>query len=140
MDRDFYHNKIRLLNKSISTFQAYFILGLNRGYSNETFTKNEAILALQNEQKKIAKAKNIISASVEDCSIVCMGQNEKSLKISFINYPVNPIEIEELKSVLLKLMENLMVKFDQNRCVLVCTDETIMLSSSDEIDPKIKNC
>ena len=41
-----------------------------------------------------------------------------------------------MKESVISLSKELMIKHNQNRMVVVFTDETIMLEQSDEIDPR----
>ena len=121
-----------------STFNATITIGLQKGYSEELYTKEKLIKALQDYQKKLITEKDIyLSACVLDCLIVLDNQLEPHLKIEFINYPKFPLEKEVFKSNINSLGEFLMKKFEQNRIVIVYQDETIMFEIEDKIDFRI---
>lgn len=123
---------------SIKTFTAIITLGLEIGYSKEHYDKKHLINELQEYQKqRIDEANIYLSASVSECNIVLSGQDEKHLKLEFINYPKFPLEIEVFKEEIIKLGLHLLNKTQQNRTVLVFPDETIMLEIDEEIDPRI---
>ena len=124
--------------KLIKTFTATITLGLETGYSNEHCDKKYLIKELQEYQKqRIDEANIYLSASVSECNIVLSGQDEKHLKLEFINYPKFPLEIEVFKEEIIKLGSHLLDKMRQNRTVIVFLDETIMLEIDEAIDPRI---
>ena len=124
--------------KSIKTFTAVIILGLEIGYSEEHYNKEYLINELQEYQRKrIDESSVYLSASVSECIIVLSGQVEKHLKLEFINYPKFPLEVEVFKKEVVKLGSYLLYKIQQNRTVIVFSDETIMLEIDEAIDPRI---
>lgn len=125
--------------KSIKTFTAIITLGLEIGYSKEHYNKQYLINELQEYQKqRIDKANIYLSAAISECNIVLSGQDEKHLKLEFINYPKFPLEVEVFKNEIIKLGSHLLNKMQQNRTVIVFPDETIMLEVDEGIDPRIK--
>lgn len=124
---------------SINTFTATITLGLDIGYSNEQYDKKHLINELQKYQKKRIDEANIyLSASISECHIVLSGQNEKHIKLEFINYPKFPMDVEVFKKEIVKLGSHLLNKLQQNRTVIIFPDETIMLEVDKGIDPRIK--
>lgn len=125
--------------KSIKTFTAVIVLGLEIGYSKKHYSKEYLIKELQKYQKqRIDEAGIYLSASISECNIVLYGQVEKHLKLKFINYPKFPLEVEVFKKEIIKLGSHLLNKMQQNRTVIVFPDETIMLEIDEAIDPRIK--
>jgi hypothetical protein len=121
------------------TFTAQITIGLFRGYSKKNISKLELKKALLNGQKQIkAQYKIELSAKLSPCEILFLGQEEPSMELQFIQYPKFPHEESELKKGLITLTELMMLELEQNRVVIIFTDETIMLEQSDSIDPKIK--
>lgn len=124
---------------SIKPFSAKVTLGLEIGYTEKLIEKSEIIKSLQNYQNQLIKEKNLIlSVSLSACDIILSGQIEPHLKLNFINYPKFPIEENVLKIEVENLTKYLMKEFEQNRVVIEYLDETIMLESSELIDPRIK--
>ena len=124
--------------KSIKTFTATITIGLEIGYTKENYSKEYLINELQEYQKKrIDESGVYLSASVSECIIVLSGQVEKHLKLDFINYPKFPLEVEVFKKEVVKLGSYLLYKIQQNRTVIVFSDETIMLEIDEAIDPRI---
>ena len=124
--------------KSIKTFTATITIGLEIGYTKENYSKEYLINELQEYQKKrIDEASIYLSASVSECNIVLSGQDEKHLKLEFINYPKFPMDVEVFKKEITKLASYLLNKVKQNRTVIVFPDETIMLEIDGAIDPRI---
>ena len=124
--------------KSIKTFTATITIGLEIGYTKENYSKEYLINELQEYQKKrIDESGVYLSASVSECIIVLSGQVEKHLKLEFINYPKFPLEVEVFKKEVVKLGSYLLYKIQQNRTVIVFSDETIMLEIDEAIDPRI---
>ncbi len=127
-----------MITKSIKTFTATITLGLEIGYSKEFYSKDFLIQTLQEYQKQRINEANIyLSASVSECNIVLSGQEEKHLKLEFINYPKFPLEVDVFKKEITKLGSHLLNKMRQNRTVIVFPDETIMLEIDRAIDPRI---
>lgn len=124
--------------KAIKTFTAVITLGLEIGYSKELYKKEYLIHTLQEYQRqRIDEASIYLSASISECIIVLGGQKEKHIKLEFINYPKFPLEVEVFKNEIIKLGSHLLNKMQQNRTVIVFTDETIMLEIDEAIDPRI---
>ncbi len=121
------------------TFTATFSIGLQKGYTQTLYTKEEVITALQEYQNKLIKDKEVyLSARLTACDIVLSGQIEPHLTFDFINYPKFELPIKTLKEAVIKLAKSLMKTFNQNRIVLIFRDETIMIENSTEVNPKIK--
>jgi hypothetical protein len=121
------------------TFTAQITIGLFRGYSNETISMPEFKRALLKAQHNIkAQYKIELSAKLSICEILFLGQEEPSMELKFIHYPKFPHQDSELKKALITLTELMMLELEQNRVVIVFTDETIMLEQSHSIDPNIK--
>lgn len=78
-----------------------------------------------------------LSASVSKTNIVLNDQNEQHLKIDFINYPKFPLDENIFKDEVLIIGKELMKQFEQNRILIIYTDETVMFEQSEEIDPRI---
>lgn len=121
------------------TFTASITIGLKRMYSKINITELEFKKALLDAQKKIKKEYKIeLSAKVSSCEILFLGQDEPSTELEFIQYPKFPQKESALKNVIVELTKIMMLKLEQNRVVIVFTDETIMLEQSDAIDPTIQ--
>lgn len=97
--------------------------------------KNALLKAQQNikSQYKIE-----LSAKLTPCEILFLGQAESSLELQFIQYPKFPQEESVLKNAIIELTKMMMLELNQNRVVIVFSDETIMLEQSDAIDPNIQ--
>ena len=124
----------------IKTFQASIFIGLEYGYTQKQINENLVIESLSELQKQLSAEKNIfLSASVSKTNIVLNDQNEPHLKIDFINYPKFPLSEEIFKDEVLHFGKELMKQFEQNRILIIYTDETVMLEQSNEIDPRIRS-
>lgn len=123
---------------SCTTFTAQVTLGLYKGYS-KAFIPLEAVKeALTLAQRKIQLELGIaLSAKVTPCDIVFLGQDEPSVTLQFIQYPKFIQEVALLKNAIIALTKMMLLQMEQNRVVIVFTDETIMLEQSDAIDPAI---
>jgi hypothetical protein len=120
-------------------FTATLTFGLQKGYTKTLLSKQDVILALQKEQKKLILTKNVyLSAAVSDCDIVLSGQIEPSIKLDFINYPKFPLSEKAFKKHILQLAKQLIKVLEQNRIVIVFHDEIVMLEETDVLDPRIK--
>jgi hypothetical protein len=121
------------------TFTAKVTIGLFRGYSNKSISVPEFKKALLKSQENIKVHHKIkLSAKLTPCEILFLGQQEPSMDVQFIQYPKFPQEESALKKAVLALTEMMMLELEQNRVVIVFTDETIMLEQSDAIDPTIR--
>ena len=122
----------------IKTFQASIFIGLEFGYTQKQIDENLVIESLSELQKQLSAEKNIfLSASVSKTVIVLNNQKEPHLKIDFINYPKFPLDENIFKDEVLIIGKELMKQFEQNRILIIYTDETVMLEQSEEIDPRI---
>lgn len=121
------------------TWKASVTMGRNIGYSNELILIDEITETIAIVQQEIANQLKVkLSAKLTQCIIVFAGQKEHSVTLDFIQYPKFLYEESKLKEAVLQFTMKLMVRFNQNRIVVVFLDETIMLEQSDTIDPKIK--
>lgn len=121
------------------TFTAQLTIGLKKGYSEELIAAEflkQTIVAVQEQTKKQFNV--VLSAKLTPCEIVCLGQDEPSVTLDFIQYPKFLVEEEQLKQALLFFSEQMMLTLEQNRVVLVFPTETLMLEQSEQIDPNIK--
>ncbi|WP_434981058.1 hypothetical protein [Daejeonia sp. YH14] len=128
---------MKIRETAIKTFQASIFIGLEKGYTQKRIFEDEVFQTVRRFQLVNSEERNIfLSASISDCNIVLNNQNEPHFKIDFINYPKFPLEENVMKESIISLSKELMIKHNQNRMVVVFTDETIMLEQSDEIDPR----
>lgn len=129
---------MKIKETKIKTFQASIFIGLEYGYTQKQIDENLVIESLSELQKQLSAEKNIfLSASVSKTNIVLNDQNEQHLKIDFINYPKFPLSEEIFKDEVLHFGKELMKQFEQNRILIIYTDETVMFEQSEEIDPRI---
>ena len=129
---------MKIKETKIKTFQASIFIGLEIGYTQKKINENLVIESLSELQKQLSKAKDIyLSASVSKTLIILNNQKEPHLKINFINYPKFPLSEEIFKDEVLIIGKELMKQFEQNRILIIYTDETVMMEQSNEIDPRI---
>lgn len=121
-----------------STFSANATIGLIKGYSNELIPISDFKIELVTAQKQVNDELNVVlSTKITLCEIVCMGQEEPSVSLDFIQYPKFQTEETLLKNAIIRIIEILMDALQQNRVVIVFPDKTIMLEQSESIDPNI---
>lgn len=121
------------------TFTANAVIGLVRGYSQKKISIVEFKKVLLSAQQKIREQYEIgLSIKLSSTEIIFLGQEEPSIDLQIIQYPKFPQTEEVLKKVFLELIEILMLELEQNRVVIVFTEETIMLEQSEAIDPNIQ--
>lgn len=131
---------MKIKETKIKTFQASIFIGLEIGYTQKKINKNLVIESLSELQKQLSKEKDIyLSASVSKTVIVLNNHKEQHLKIDFINYPKFPLSEEIFKDEVLIIGKELMKQFEQNRIIIIFTDETVMLEASEELDPRIRS-
>lgn len=124
---------------SCKTFTAQVTIGLYKGYTRELFSTQEVVTHLLKAQKAVQVELGVLlSAKMETCAIVFLGQEEPSVTLSFIQYPKFLQAETLLKQAILSLTEKLMRSLMQNRTVVVFADKTIMLEETEAIDPNIK--
>ena len=129
---------MKIKETKIKTFQASIFIGLEYGYTQKQIDENLVIESLSELQKQLSAEKNIfLSASISKTVIVLNNQKEPHLKINFINYPKFPLDENIFKDEVLIIGKELMKQFEQNRILIIYTDETVMLEQSEEIDPRI---
>ena len=121
------------------TITANAVIGLVRGYSQKKISIVEFKKVLLSAQQKIREQHEIgLSIKLSSTEIIFLGQEEPSIDLQIIQYPKFPQTEEVLKKVFLEFIEILMIELEQNRVVIVFTEETIMLEQSDIIDPNIQ--
>ena len=131
---------MKIKETKIKTFQASIFIGLEIGYTQKKINKNLVIESLSELQKQLSKEKDIyLSASVSKTVIVLNNHKEQHLKIDFINYPKFPLSEDIFKDEVLIIGKELMKQFEQNRILIIYTDETVMFEQSEEIDPRIRS-
>lgn len=129
---------MEIKSKTVNTYQASINLGLQRHYSDDIIPEEEIIKFIQKYQKsRLAADQRLLSLNIFESALVCVGQNEPHLVIQFINYPKADLSHQEIKQEAVALAKALMNEYHQNRIVVVCTDESILLEKSDSLDPRI---
>lgn len=123
---------------SCKTFTAQVTIGLYKGYSKELISPKVVKSELLKAQKDIKEKHGIfLSTKIRTCEIVFLGQEEPVIELEFIQYPKLLQEEALLKKAIVSLTEMLLLKLEQNRIVIVFTDETVMLEQTEAIDPNI---
>lgn len=131
---------MKIKETKIKTFQASIFIGLEIGYTQKPIDENLVVQSLSELQKQLSEHKNLfLSAAVSKTVIVLNDHKEPHLKIDFVNYPKFPLEESIIKDEVVNIAKHLMKEFEQNRVLVVTTDETIMLEFSEDIDPRINN-
>jgi hypothetical protein len=121
------------------TYTAQATFGLQKKYSNTLITTTELKKSLLQVQTEIKQKFNIVlSTKLTFCEIVCLGQEEPSVTLEWIQYPKFLVDEDKLQKGILVMVEKLMDALEQNRVVIIFPKETIMLEKSAEIDPKIQ--
>lgn len=134
-------NQKTITMKSVSckTFTATLTVGLYKGYTQEIIPISYVKEQIAKTQQRVLNQFNIVlSAKLTPCEIICLGQEEPSVTIDFIQYPKFQYEEQILKEAILFFTKNIQESLHQNRVVVVFRDETIMLENNNEIDPNIK--
>lgn len=91
---------------AVPTFKVQATIGLIKGYSNELIPISEFKTALLTAQKQIKKEFNVVlSTKITVCEIVCLGQEEPSITLDFIQYPQFIVEEAVLKKRIIRLIE-----------------------------------
>ena len=127
------------INTSCKTFTAQVTIGLKKRYTIEIIPIEVFKKTLLKFQKIILEKYNVeLSTKIRQCEIFFLGQDEPSVELEFIQYPKFPQEEPILKNAIVELTKMMMLELEQNRVVIVFTDETIMLEQSDVIDPNIQ--
>lgn len=128
-----------ITNASCKTFTAQVTLGLKKVYTTEIIPMNVFKQELLKTQKTILEKYNVeLSTKIRQCEIIFLGQDEPSIELEFIQYPKFLQEESVLKNAIVELTKLMMLEIEQNRVVIVFSDETIMLEQSDAIDPNIR--
>lgn len=121
------------------TFTSTLTVGLYKGYTQEIIPISYVKEQIVKTQQIVLNQLNIVlSAKLTQCEIICLGQEEPSVMIDFIQYPKFQYEEKTLKEAILFFTKKMKESLHQNRVVVVFGDETIMMENSNEIDPNIK--
>jgi len=131
--------EIAMTTKSTKTFTAQVTIGLKKHYSAEIIQLKHFKETLLKVQKIVLETHQVaLSTKIRHCEILFLGQDEPAIELEFIQYPKFPQEESVLKNTIVELTKMMMLDLEQNRVVIVFTDETIMLEQSEAIDPNIK--
>lgn len=123
---------------TVNTFKAEITVGLNKGYTDNKWSLKELKTKLTVVQEKLKlKTETLLSAKVTACDIVFLGQDEKSVTISFINYPKFPLDYISFKEGVLFIAQELLNLLEQNRIVIVFKGETVMFEKNPTLDSSI---
>lgn len=130
--------KKKVTRKPVPPFKATVTFGLQRHYTDEILSKEAIFREINKYQKRLQDEKDfLLSISVSETLILLNSQREPHLVFNFINYPLSPLPVQELKQIIEHFVEHLMTLFQQNRVVIEYLDETTMLEFSSDVDPKI---
>lgn len=102
------------------TYTAQATFGLQKKYSNTLITTTELKKSLLQVQTEIKQKFNIVlSTKLTFCEIVCLGQEEPSVTLEWIQYPKFLVDEDKLQKGILVLVEKLMDALEQNRVVII---------------------
>ena len=123
---------------TVKTFSASATFGLQKGYTEEIIQLDVFKRALNKVQQAIyEKEKIVLSTKLSLCHIICLGQDEPSVTLDWIQYPKFQMTEDKLKTAILNLVNDLMLQLEQNRVVVIFQDETICLELGSSISPRI---
>lgn len=123
---------------TVKTFSASATFGLQKGYTEEIIQLNVFKRALNKAQQAIyEKEKMVLSTKLSLCHMICLGQDEPSVTLDWIQYPKFQMAEDKLKTAILNLVNDLMLQLEQNRVVVIFHDETICLEQGSSISPRI---
>lgn len=112
-------------------------IGLQKGYSNEYFTKKDYIQCIQEWQKQTSTEHQLMfSPAVFEFDFVCGELIEPHLSIRFINYPKSLVKKKNFRKSVNTLAELLMDQFSQNRILIEYSDRNILMEKTQDYDPK----
>jgi hypothetical protein len=114
---------------TVPTFTATIYLGYKYHYDGKEIYPKEVFNFIQNWVNEIS-----MCVSVRSIEFQYKGGWENGLAITFINYPRFPSTPEKIKANALDLAEKLTILCKQYRVTIVCTDETIMISNTPELN------
>ena len=125
---------------AVKKYIATITIGLQKGYTNEMWNKQEVITRIQAIQNQMITTQDVyLSCALSICDIVLSGQIEPSLKLDFIHYPRFPMSEVDFKTHIMYFAKQLKQELLQHRIVIVFQDEIVMLEDHSNIDPRIKN-
>jgi hypothetical protein len=99
-------------------------MGLKDGYDGIQCKPWQAELIVQKYCDEIG-----FGVSIKPTRFIYTDGSEDGVEIGLINYPRFPKTVEDIKEHALTIASILMVKFNQHRCSIVFTDETVMLEN-----------
>jgi len=113
--------------KVLPTFKADIYIGLQEGYNGQCHSMYELYTICQKYCNEIK-----LGVTVTPTRFIYVDGAEEGAIVGLINYPRFPSGREEIKNKATELAKILMDNFKQERCSIVCTDETIMLEANEE--------
>jgi hypothetical protein len=112
--------------KRVGTYTANIYIGTTVGYDGETQSVDVVRKICQDYCDRFGAG-----VTVTETEFIYVDGNEKGAIVGFIKYPRFPLPEHEIKDQALHLAKKLMIKLQQFRCSIVCTDETIMLTNEE---------
>ena len=121
--------KYILERTTVPTFTATIYLGTKYHYTGEEVPPNTVYDFIQKWVDEIG-----MCVTVDKTFFQYTKGQEHGFRIGFINYPRFPSTPEKIKEHALDLAEKLIIFCKQYRVTIVCTDETIMISNTQELE------
>jgi hypothetical protein len=114
--------------KAVDTYQATISLGFREGYSEKVHDIEEVKSYCQ-EYCDL----NGFCVTVTPTTFIYKEGNEDGCFIGLINYPRFPSSPENILTTALKIANDLMIEFRQNKVSVICSDKTYMIESKRRI-------
>jgi len=113
------------MNKTqVKTFTATIYVGSRVGYGDEILHQSE----IENWLQSYCDSEGL-GVSITPTKFIYSDGNEPGFIVGIINYPRFPSEKEELRTLSLKIAEELRILMKQLRVTVVFPDETVMLGA-----------
>jgi len=110
--------------KAVNTYQATISLGLREGYTETIHSINEVKSCCQDYCNSVG-----LCITVTPTTFIYKDGNEDGCFVGFINYPRFPSTPEEILNTASKIANDLMIKFNQDKVSIICSDKTYMIEN-----------
>ena len=116
--------------KEEQTYTADIYVGLMPGYNKPNIDFKERRQLVENICQKYCNAVGM-GLTITDMEFIYTDGSEKGVVIGLINYPRFPKDPKQIRDIAKELVSELMLRLEQERISVVCSDVTTMYEKSD---------
>ncbi|MBL7471396.1 hypothetical protein [Robertkochia sediminum] len=121
------------------SFSVEATLGRYRSFTKLLLSEEEVRSAVERVQRHVYATTGVpVSVRLSFSEILFLGQREPCFTLHFIQYPKFPQEEATLSSTIKSFVCALMAELEQLRAVICFPQETLLLETTEQLDPDIQ--